>query len=384
MAEGFEISGVSSDVSKMHAQMKAGIQKSQAYEARQEATQAGFLQYFAAQEFNPLEMGKRFKELERQLEKEAADEVAEDQEVTKTDETALDAQRVEEESGGEIHARSLLNLLASLNPKMTSDEMLEQLLKSYPDPSLADDAIDWLITSSKNRKEVQEKLILAKEKLNAEQEREIKAGKNIATEARAFSKELGTPTSLRDLYRDITGNPREPIPLFEELSTKFDYHKMKKVIEFLLNSLGKDLKSKGPSIDLGELKRLLTDARQLQAILGVYSFFEVRVPIVAARFQKAGLSIPKNLNFILLARLLVRFIKDRFPSTAKFLQMSGPIGIENEILAQIIVFTQYRDAMRHTAPRLFKNERHRQDLLATILDALDELEDQLEEEEEED
>ena len=386
MAENFEIQGVSSDVAKMHAQMKAGLQKAMAYEARQESMENAATDFFDGATFDPREMGKRFKELEGQFERPAADEAqetSEEQETSKSDETTRSAEHLEKSSEGEIHARSLLTILSKMHEGLSDDDMLETVLKSYPDPSLADDALDWLISSTKNRKEVQEKLILSKEKLNADQAREIKAGKNIASEARSFSKELGTPTSLRDLYRDITGNPREPVPLFEELSTKFDYQQMKKVIEFFLHSLGKDLKSKGPSIDLRELKRLLTDARQLQAILGVYSFFELRMAVIAHRFQKQSLSLPPNLNFILLAKLLVRFIKERFPSTNKFLQMAKAMGIENELLAQIIIFTQYRDAMRHTAPRLFQNERHRQDLLATILDALDELEDELDEDEEE-
>jgi hypothetical protein len=39
--------------------------------------------------------------------------------------------------------------------------------------------------------------------------------------------------------------------------------------------------------------------------------------------------------------------------------------------------------MRGVSPRLFKSEKHRQDLLTTVMEAISELDDLLEEEEEE-
>jgi type III secretion protein W len=53
------------------------------------------------------------------------------------------------------------------------------------------------------------------------------------------------------------------------------------------------------------------------------------------------------------------------------------------VIAKIIVFTQMRDALRETSPKLFKSEQHRQDVLMTFLEALSSLEDELEEEEDE-
>ena len=107
----------------------------------------------------------------------------------------------------------------------------------------------------------------AKEFLNASFKREIVAGRNINLQAQTFSKEgLGSPTALRDMYRDITGNPRTPHTLFDELTAKFSYDSMRMVIRFLLHSLGADLKSKGPSITRPELMRLMEETQILQAI----------------------------------------------------------------------------------------------------------------------
>lgn len=48
--------------------------------------------------------------------------------------------------------------------------------------------------------------------------------------------------------------------------------------------------------------------------------------------------------------------------------------------AQIILYLQYRDAIRQVAPRLFRNEKHRQELLLSLIETLEELEEQEEKE----
>jgi hypothetical protein len=86
----------------------------------------------------------------------------------------------------------------------------------------------------------------AKDLLNRTFGREVLSGRNMGVQAREFSKEgLGSPTSLRDLYREITGNPREPLQLFVELTDKFRYDKMKTVITFCCTHSGLTSKRKG-------------------------------------------------------------------------------------------------------------------------------------------
>ena len=85
-------------------------------------------------------------------------------------------------------------------------------------------AFAYMVKSAYKPKEVAQK---AKDFLNATYKREIVAGRNINLQAQIFSKEgLGSPTALRDMYRDITGSPRTPFVLFDELTTKFSYNSM--------------------------------------------------------------------------------------------------------------------------------------------------------------
>ncbi|MDX8431365.1 MAG: HrpJ domain-containing protein [Candidatus Algichlamydia australiensis] len=382
------MSGIGGEgISNIQAKLQAGLLKEQSIEAKQADARAAFIMDDSAYSvFNPLEMAKYFKKLAEQASKIPSEEQleaeTENEELVKRLDEAMNTAKAYAKRNSELNPHTLLKLLSNLRSNMSEAEMLEEVLREFPDPSIADDAIDFLIETSEEKKAIQDKMIRAKEDFNSTYGREIRAGKNIAPQAVNYSElGLGTKSELRDLYRDITGNPREPIELFEELSMKFEFKQMKVVIDFFLHALGQDLKSKGTSIDPLELKRLLVDGRQMMAIFDVYGFFQVRFANIAKKFAKYHLPLPMKLNFITLSRLLIYYFKERFPSAEKFRQLGKMMEIQNHTLAQIIVFTQYRDAMRHMPPRLFKSERHRQDLLMTILETLSDLEDELEEEE---
>ncbi len=157
---------------------------------------------------------------------------------------------------------------------------------------------------------------------------------------------MGTPTNLRDLYRDVTGNPRDSNTMFEELSQKYAFKELKKVIDFLLHSLGADMKSQGPSIPRGLLHRLFSETRSLQAILGVYRFFRGRMRLVESLFQKEGIDVPEELNFETMAKAFMALASDRYPSSSKVKDTAVKLGIEKWIQAKIIALSQLRDAVR--------------------------------------
>ncbi len=282
----------------------------------------------------------------------------------------------------ELNAKTLVSLRQLIKPGDTMKEILKKVLEFYPDVSLADEALEFLLETTDGA--LANEVRLAKEALNTESQREIAAGRNVSAQARqASEKGLGTPTSLRDMYRDITGNPRESTTLFEELSTKYEFKDLKKVVDFLLHSLGADMKAKGPSIPRAELHRLFTETRSLQAILGVYRFFKGRMRLLTSLFQRNGLSMPQQLTFEAMAKQFMQLAADRYPSSAKVLVTAGRLGIEKWILAKIFVFSQMRDAVREVAmSMIYKTLQHRDELYLAILEALEDLEDELEEMEE--
>lgn len=360
------------------------------YSIAQESSKVGFQEWADLNAWNPLALARNFQSIERrarekmrqeqgaQSEKAEGEEEVEVLPIEKLQETSEYYQR----KNPELQARTLLALRARISPNDSVDDILRKLRETYPDVALADEALDFLIETSDT--EMRRLLEQAKVKLYQENEREIKAGRNMGVQARNFSAQgLGSPTGLRDLYRNITANPRDANTLFQELSTKYPFSKMKVVIEFMLHSLGADIKAKGPSISREELTRMLNETRNMQAILGVYKYFFSRIRLIASSFERQGLVLPPRITFEALARLFMKFIQERYPSTDKALLLSQPLGIADEVLAQLIIYLQFRDAMRQVAPRLFRDDRHRQELLMCFIETLEELEEEQEEDQEE-
>jgi len=279
----------------------------------------------------------------------------------------------------EFRQETLLLLADKVKDCKTKEELLETLSIFFADPTTADEALDFLLEATKPP--LQDLVAEAKELHNKEHGREIAAGKNIQKEVfEATDQKLGAPTTLRDLYRDITGNPRDPVALFAELANRFQYKQLRKVLAFLFHSLGSDLKAQGPSTPPGLLYRLLSEVRSLQAILGVFQFFKKRMSLIKTLFQKNGLTMPNKLNFEQLAKEFVNLLQERYPTGDKALLSAKRLGIDDWILAKIIVFSQLRDAIRAVSlHKMYRSIEHRDELYNALLEALESLEDELEE-----
>lgn len=317
------------------------------------------------------------KEKEKEVPKEEAEKRIE--EVKQIEESANDFQ----EKNPELQARTLIILRGRISSKDSPEEILQKVIEAYPDPSLADDALDFLITTADG--ELLDKLKTVKEQFAKVHARDIAAGKNIALQSREFSEQgLGSPTALRDLYRDVTQNPRDASTLFSQLMTSYSFDQLKTVIAFIFHSLGSDLKSKGPSIEKGELANLLKDVKDMQAILGVYRFFKDRMRLISSSFEREGLPPSSKVSFEFLSKLFVQLLLERFPAAEKIYQMAMQLGVDDSLAAEIILFSQMRDSVRQVSPRLFRDNKHREDILNLFLEVLKELEDKqelLEEEE---
>ena len=283
-----------------------------------------------------------------------------------------------EKRNPELRSQILILLLDKAKGCRDKEELLKLLEQFYPDPTLADEALDFLLATTLG--DLKEIVKQAKEALNANRGREIQAGKNISEEVQRFvTLGLGAPSKLRDLYRDITGNPRDPIALFLELGDRFSYKEMRKVLAYLFHALGSDLKSQGPSILPGMLHALITEVRNLQAGLGVLNFFRNRMRLVAFLFGRNDIPMPPELNFEALSRQFVSLLQERYPSPDKVQQLAKKLGI-SETLAEIIIFSQMRDAVREVAMHQFyRSLQHRDEVYKSILECLEQLEEDLDE-----
>jgi len=374
--------------SQQQALQKMEAQKLAQYSIAQESAKEEFQEWGDLNAWNPLAMARNFQNLERRArEKARADQASKEQEADeeKDVETVEKIQKASEyyqRKNPELQAKTLLSLQVRISKYDSVEDIVRKLKETFQDISLADEALDFLLeTADADMRFTLEK---AKEELNRLYGREIRAGRNMGIQARNFSAQgLGSSTALRDLYREVTSNPRDAHTLYQELSSKFPFEKMKTVIDFMLHSLGADVKAKGPSISREDLQRMMGETRNMQAILGVFKFFFGRMRLIVSSFDRQGMVLPPRINFELLGKLFMKFIQERYPSVDKALLLSQQMGIADEVLAQLIIYLQFRDGMRQVAPRLFRDERQRQELLMCLVETLEELEEELEEEDEE-
>lgn len=92
---------------------------------------------------------------------------------------------------------------------------------------------------------------------------------------------------------------------------------------------------------------------------------------------------PPQLTPESLTKAFMELTYERFPAADKVLRLAKQLGIEGNIPAQIVVFSKFRDAVRQVSKDyIFRSIQHRDDVFSAVIEALEELEGRLEEEEE--
>lgn len=365
-------------------EQRAAQKEARQTEARQEAAQSRFIEDIE-RGFNPgavereQSRASKFRRLEtrKKLPSEEGKKVKGVEKKTEEDLAQSYNRR-----NPELPPDRLRALRDALRQGQTPEEVLNDVNQEFPDATLADEALEYL--EKETQGDLKANVRRARDLLNELKGREVIAGRNVDTVAKSFhQKGIGqNPSELRELYRDITGNPRDHNTLFSELSNKYSFDQLKLVVAFLLKGLAYDLKSKGPSIQQAELMRLMTETRNLQSILWVYLFFKSRMRLIRSLYDAYGLDYEELLTFEMLAKQFIKLVEERYPSVLKLLKQLEKFGSLDD-LEKIIVLMQYRDAIRGLSPRLYKSLRHRQDLLLVILEALEEMEERTAEDEDE-
>lgn len=106
--------------------------------------------------------------------------------------------------------------------------------------------------------------------------------------------------------------------------------------------------------------------------------------LIHREFNSYDLLVPQKLDFELIARIFVKLIAERFLSPDKIVNTARVLGIQEELAAQMIIYSQMRDAIKQVAPKYFRTPRHREEVFKAFIDAIERIEDLLEEEEEND
>lgn len=75
----------------------------------------------------------------------------------------------------------------------------------------------------------------------------------------------------------------------------------------------------------------------------------------------------------------LQLTSERYPTPEKIIKIAVRMGFR-EPAGQIMILTQFRDAIRGCSPKLFRTDQQKMDLWTAVVDALEVLEDELEDE----
>jgi type III secretion protein W len=272
--------------------------------------------------------------------------------------------------------RSLRSIKDQITKFDSEEDIIQKVLENFQDPINAEAALEYLLRVVPD--ELKEKVANAQKTFRKRFEKKLKASKNILQESLEFEKEgLGDAKELRDFYSDLTQDSKPPLEMFEELLKKFTYEKMKTAINFWLHALGADLNKKGSSIEKGELHKLIQEAKSFQAILGVYRFFAHKQRELIITLARNDQNATEEMNYQSLAKLFVRFLQEKYPSPEKVLFMKHDLHIESQLLAQEAVFNIMCSAIKNVSPKLYRNQKHQDEVMTCFLTALEAIDEVL-------
>lgn len=297
-----------------------------------------------------------------------------------------------------------------INEDLTSDQLIEFIrdrMKGIdgedPDPVRVDKAFDFLIEFAKSQRDksthepkerlskIYNNLIDGKRKYNEYNGPAIQVGYKIigAADAVATNTGEGIELALKDC-RDIVHNAPGIPQLRKELET-IGYEKTLQKFKGLSGYLTGNFVR--PDLEHGELAQLFQAARKMQGILGVYRQAKVVLQTlenyVSLILQMDRKQYRAHINFETLAKLFFDLAEERYPAGEKIKQMAERMVslVTKEPLAntylQIAILNAERDMVKQVSPsQLFRSIQHRDDLYKAIIEALEDLEDRVEDLEE--
>ncbi|WP_201456859.1 type III secretion system gatekeeper subunit SctW [Chlamydia sp. 17-3921] len=276
------------------------------------------------------------------------------------------------QGNSEVSAQDLRNVRDNLKEDSSSEDILELLSNKFKDSTIQSVALDYLIqTTPPSQGTLKESLIQARENLLQREGRKVTGGRNILFASQEYAEAMNTsPTGLRSLYTEVTSNVHSCEQLLTMLQSRYNQAEMGTVSSFLLRGMAADLKSDGPSVAPAKLQVMMSETRNLQAVLTSFEFFETKVSPMLDSLKAEGASISPDLNFKVVAETFHKIINDKFPSASKIeRETQGIIGNDREAMSSLI--NLFVVALGATSPRLFASAQKRQDLKTMMLNTLD-------------
>lgn len=312
----------------------------------------------------------KFQSLETR--KKAATEKSSTKTETTEDKPEADVSDRFVENNPEISGQDLQGLRDSLREDASPEDVLKMVQEKFADPALQSIALDYLVqTTPSSDGALKSTLIQARQQHITNNHQAVTGGKNIMFASQEYAEALNvSPSGLRELYLTITSDFHSVDQILTMLQSRYTHEEMGTVSSFLLRGMSADLKSEGPSVPPAKLQVMMTEIRNLQALISSYDYFDSHVPPLLNSLKAEGAAIPDNIQPKQLADVFLKAIQDKFPTASKIERsVREAVGDDSESVSGVL--NLFFKALRGTSPRLFSSAEKRQQLGAMMANALD-------------
>ncbi|EPP35674.1 type III secretion regulator YopN/LcrE/InvE/MxiC [Chlamydia ibidis] len=276
------------------------------------------------------------------------------------------------ENNAEISAQDLRSLRDSLRDDSSSDDILDLVQSKFSDPTLQSIALDYLVqTTPSSQGALKDALIQAREQHTTQNRQAVVGGRNILFASQEYAEALNiSAPGLRELYLNVTSDFHSCEQLLNMLQTSYTFSEMSTISSFLLKGMAADLKSEGSSVPAPKLQVMMSETRNLQAVISSYHFFEDQLPHMISSLKSEGAAYPEELKFDKVADTFHKIINDKFPTASKIERTCREL-IGDDVDSLTSVLNLFFRALRGTSSRLFGSADKRQQLGTMFANALD-------------
>jgi type III secretion protein W len=195
---------------------------------------------------------------------------------------------------------------------------------------------------------------------------EIDAGINVSTIAMGYTEQdLGSVNNLRQFYRDSVLDYGGLSQTFQKILDEYNGQHIAESIKYLLNALGADISSEGPSIPKERLNMIVNDIYKLQALETIHEDCDELLLQLSRIFHPPEL--PKNHK---LMKELLSLLEKKWMTPEQILKLAINLKVVKDDMT-IYFLRGFKELARTIPLKAYDDPYERSKLITVIQETLD-------------
>jgi type III secretion protein W len=263
---------------------------------------------------------------------------------------------------------SALQKQSTLSPAQLAAKHFQDISQQYIALAFARDELNKLRKTSKS-KNIDNLLASVESSLSAllgASGPEINAGINVSTMAMGHNETgLDTVNNLRQFYRDSVLDYGGLSKTFQKIINEYCDQQIAESIKYLINALGADISSEGPSIPKKRLQMIVDDIYKLQALQSIHEECDELLLQLSRIFNATG--IPNNQA---LMQELLSLLEKKWITPELIIKLVINLQVSDEEMT-IYFLRGFKELARSIPLKAYDDPYERDKLITVIQEALD-------------